>query len=94
MKTIHKFELRPSRYGSMCETVLMDHAAEIIHVAEQDGDIFLWVEVDTNSTRSEYSFEVFGTGHEMLVGASIERKHLGSVLMQSGLVFHVYHRID
>lgn len=42
MKAIHKFELRVDITGTSCESLIIDHAAKVIHVGEQDGNIFIW----------------------------------------------------
>tara|TARA_R110002020_G_scaffold467655_2_gene691409 strand:- start:3243 stop:3530 length:288 start_codon:yes stop_codon:yes gene_type:complete len=95
MKTIFKYELHPSDIGSGVFPVTMPHDAKYLHVGAQGEQIFIWAEVDTESTTLEHTFEVFGTGHEMREDMAVERNHIGSLMMHDGaLVFHVYHRIN
>ena len=57
------------------------------HIAEQNGKITLWCEVNTNREPQEYVFHVFGTGWD--VPSNVD--YLGSVLMNQGAyVWHVY----
>lgn len=95
MKTIYKYELHPSDIGAGVFPVMMPHDAKILHVGAQGGDMFIWAEIDTESSVIEYHFEVFGTGHEMKVDMGVERNHVGSLMMHGGaLVFHVYRRTN
>lgn len=95
MKTIFKYELKPRPTTSLVAPVMMPHDAKYLHVGAQGDRMFIWAEVDTESSTLEHTFEVFGTGHEMYVDMGIERNHIGSLMMHDGaLVFHVYHRTN
>lgn len=61
-------------------------------IAEQAGDVFMWVErsTDTQNDSEGRCFEVFGTGHEM---EPKNRKFLKTVHHSSGLVLHYYELI-
>ena len=95
MKVIYKYELHPSDVGTGVFPVVMPHDAKYLHVGAQGNQMFIWVEVDTESSTLEHTFEVFGTGHKMYEDMGVERKHIGSLMMSDGaLVFHVYHRTN
>lgn len=95
MKTIFKYELNPSDVGTGVFPVIMPHDAKYLHVDAQGERMFIWAEVNTESSEIEHNFEVFGTGYEMIEDMGVDRKHIGSLMMCSGtLVFHVYHRIN
>lgn len=95
MKTIYKYELHPSEIGTGVFPVMMPHDAKYLHVDAQGDQIFIWAEIDTESSLLEHHFEVFGTGSEMQVDMGVERKYVGSLMMHNGaLVFHVYHRLN
>jgi len=95
MRTIFKYELKGVCHQNMVEPVLMPHDARFLHVGSQGDSMFIWAEVDTESSELEFNFEVFGTGHEMVEDMGIARIHIGSLIMNEGaLVFHVYHRFN
>jgi len=95
MKTIFKYELKPRPTTNLVAPVMMPHDAKYLHVGSQGGCMYIWAEVDTESSTLEHTFEVFGTGYEMYVDIGVEREHVGSLMMNDGaLVFHVYHRIN
>lgn len=62
----------------------------VVSVGEQDGRVTAWVEVlDVNEyTGSTHRLQLayFATGQYISEGAT----YIGTVLMQSGLVWHVY----
>jgi len=75
--------------------MLMPQDAKYLHVGAQGDQMFIWAEVDTDSSMIEHTFEVFSTGSEMYENMGVERRHIGSFMMNDGaLVFHVYHRTN
>ena len=95
MKTIFKYELKPVCHQNLTEPVMVPHDAKYLHVGSQGEQMFIWAEVDTESSVIEHNFEVFSTGSEMQVDMGVDRSHIGSLMMYDGsLVFHVYHRIN
>ena len=65
--------------------------SKIIHVAEQSGKLCIWVEIYSNSSESRSEPRTIlskGTGPEYEEDGREE--HIGTVLMSSGLVWHVY----
>lgn len=81
MKTIYKYEVRP--------TMLLPEGARILYVGSQNGvEVFLWVEVDTEAKCEEREFYIFGTGHP--VKADVPLHYIGTTQTEVGLVWHVY----
>jgi hypothetical protein len=66
--------------------VMPEHALPL-SVAEQDGALYLWAEVNTDAPFSPREFKVRGTGHPL---HGNEGKYIGTVVMKNGLVWHVY----
>jgi hypothetical protein len=65
-------------------------AYNIIHVAEKHGNLCVWVMVNPNAKEKPVRFLVRGTGHGF---TGEEGKHVGSVVMKNGLVWHVFRPI-
>lgn len=96
MITVHKYPIRMFELF----TILMPAGAEVIHVAMQNDEPFMWVRVDTNMKLRAYNFGVFGTGHDLNTNSDPHSPdynpvalapHLGSFMMQGGaLVFHLF----
>lgn len=66
--------------------------AEILHVGEQQGELFLWIMVFAGGAQAEnepVEICVTGTGNIIDPGATY-LDHLGTVQMANGLVFHAF----
>ena len=85
--TIYKYAL--SIYD--VQSVFMPKGAEILSVANQNGALCLWAIVRPNEPMEERDIELFGTGQEMPVGISVERKFIGTVAIDP-FVWHVFER--
>jgi hypothetical protein len=73
---------------------MMQKGAEIIHIAEQYGDICMWAIVDTDAEQEKRCFNIVETGHEIYNDMGINRKYIGSVHLDGGsFVFHIFERI-
>jgi len=84
MQVIYKYPLDIT--GTQEFTLPEDHT--ILKVAEQNGSLFLWAQVDTYSENMTGQIVIVGTGHELdMYGYH----YLDSVLMDSGLVWHVFY---
>ena len=95
MKTIFKYELKISGRKNLTEAVTMPWDARYLYVGAQGDQMFIWAEVNTESSITEHNFEIFGTGDELQCDMGVDRCHIGSLMMFDGsLVFHVYHRIN
>jgi len=83
MNVIYKYELDITRKQSIEVPI----GCEILKVAEQNGGLFVWARVDTESEINKLPFVIYGTGHEIdMYGFT----HIDSVLMANGLVWHVF----
>ena len=87
-KQIWKYTISPK------ESLAMPKGAEVLTVQTQNGDICLWALVDPQNKLEERYFEVYGTGHDIYCDMGIERKYIGTVQLNNGLVFHVFERIS
>ena len=86
-KTIYRVNVRlhSATYHEMPED------AKIIHVGEQGGEVYLWYEFDIYAPLVTRRFGVLPTGC-----AEVDKDtyvHRGTVIMQSGLVWHVYETV-
>ncbi len=90
-RSVYKHEL--NRYGTTGLFIARD--AKVVHVGEQDGNVFLWQESDQENYDSiPRHFHIFGTGHTMPEdNSSVRFQHVGTVQMTSGLVWHVYEEV-
>lgn len=68
-------------------TIPMPRFARPIAVAEQAGALCLWAEVDANEPLVNRDIHIRGTGNPLLGN---EGRHIGSVVMSYGLVWHCY----
>lgn len=80
-------------------TVFSGPIGEVIHVGEQDGELFVWIlHYDTSGNPyNEFVFKVFGTGHSIEEPtyfnsevSGTQQKHIGTVQMKNGLVWHIF----
>lgn len=88
MRTIHKYPLQLLPEGHTIYVLPAD--ARVLRFAEQRGDLFMWVDLDTAAPKAQRAFRVFGTGHELpqheLPGGAT---HRGSC-EQGSFVWHLY----
>lgn len=84
MTTIYKFRLGQG----VSNALSMPTGAELLHVGEQMGELYLWARVDTSRVYENRELVVAGTG--WLEGTPARGQHIGSVQMSSGLVWHVF----
>jgi len=83
MKTIFKYKVFK---GTMLRLPL---GYKVVHVDFQDGEMTLWVEQNTDNTKYDVYFEVFGTGWEI----PGDMRYVGTAISLSGFVWHVYKAI-
>jgi hypothetical protein len=84
MQTVWKYTLPVSDIAMQS----MPLNAEVIHVAEQHGQLCMWALVRPSNPQVMRHFRIAGTGHP--ISNEIQR-HVGSVLLADGdLVFHVF----
>ena len=87
METIYKYELEVKDFQS----IEMPKGAEILSVQSQAGIICIWAKVDTESTKRKRSFEIYGTGQEIIEKNINQRKYLATIQLMGGrLVYHIF----
>lgn len=70
------------------QRIEMPAGAQILHVAEQHGELCMWALVDPDEPPVAHRFTVIGTGH---IAPSRPAAYVGSALMLGGsLVWHVF----
>ena len=87
VRVVHKYKISLSDFN-----MFLVKSSVILDIAEQDGDVFMWVErpADGNIDCVGRQFEVFGTGHDIPPKA---RKFIKTLHHSSGLVLHYYELI-
>lgn len=83
MKRIFKYVIAPTEISSSVR-VTMNEDAEVIHIAEQNGMLCLWVISDPVKQLRERSFYICGTGHPVF-----GLKYLGTAHCKP-FVWHVF----
>lgn len=79
-KTIRKYKLTQDFEG-------LPKGAEILHVGEGHGDLYVWAIVDPSAPIVPRKIEVLGTGWNL---GEAEVEFLGTVQMANGLVWHLF----
>lgn len=82
MRTIWKFPLKITDY----QWIEVPLESEILSVQSQHGQLCLWAEVDSDSSKSRWTVYVIGTGNPL---PEMHGTHVGSVIMNP-FVWHVY----
>jgi len=82
MKTIWKFPLELKGVQNLS----LPCGSEVLHVAIQNQEIFLWALVDTSMPSERREIEMIGTGNEI---PDEERKYISTVV-HNDLVWHVF----
>lgn len=84
MKQIWKYPITPNTSTTMS----MPAGAKILSVHEQHGYVCMWALVEPKNELENRSFEVFGTGHDIV---DIDMDYLGMASLDGGsLIFHVF----
>lgn len=86
MITVHKYRIALYEVSDT-RNVSMPRGAELLHVGEQDGQVDVWARVDTEAEYVSRAFVLVGTGFELNAHAG---RHVGTVQMRDGLVWHVF----
>jgi len=88
--TIWKFEL----VRALRQVISMPTGAQIIDAKVQENGIMaIWALVNPENKKQNRDIEIYGTGHEIRKEAGTNLYHRGTVIMDDGLVFHVFERI-
>lgn len=70
--------------------VPMQTGAKILRAHEQDGALCLWFYCDPNAEVIHRGIRIAGTGHPIEFSGDSNPVFIGTVLMQSGLVWHLF----
>jgi len=81
MKTIYKYQIYP--YQTVYN---LPEGSDILKAGVQDGEIYIWAEVDPDQPLKEGTILVVGTGHEL---PDRELGYIDTVFLDD-LVFHIY----
>lgn len=84
MRTIYKYPLIVGFNG-----ISLPLEAEVVHIAEQNGQLQMWVEQADCGPLSQRQFNVYGTGHYIY---NDNEMHLATVIV-GDFVWHVYENI-
>lgn len=82
MKTIYKYPVHPA--------IDLPMDAEIIDFSEQNGILYLWALVDTNTIIEKRNFLYLGTGYEIPLEPETEFKYIKTTHAKNGLVWHLF----
>mgnify|MGYP000221082942 CR=1 FL=1 len=86
MKSVYKYTLQ---VNDEWQKVRIPGQSKIVHVAQQEnGSVCFWALVDNTIGDDIRSFRIYGTGHQ-----TPESGYIGTALMHSGLVWHVFERL-
>jgi hypothetical protein len=87
MRTIHKHQLEITDE----QTVNIKGFNGFLKVAEQEGNLCLWYLVNSEDHYNyTYNINIVGTGHVITKSHIHQGSYLDSVVMGSGLVWHVF----
>ena len=73
------------------QAVIMPEGAEILSVGSKAENLVLWAKVDPAKDKCVRSIEVFGTGQPIPSDMGVDRKFIGTVVMDY-YVWHVFER--
>lgn len=74
------------------QEVSLPQGAEILHVREQFGALFMWFKCNPNAPPMPHTILICGTGHPAPNG---EAKYLGTGHLANGsLILHVFEKLD
>ena len=86
MKTIYKYVLEIKE----TQTVSLTRGARILSVANQDGKLCLWVQVETEEENEYWSIAIYGTGNPL---PEYPGAFIGTVIIEP-YVWHVFIHLD
>lgn len=69
--------------------------SKILKVAEQNGELFVWYIFDYDNLKKKewLTFYVYGTGKPIDTYDVRTRKHIDTILMSTGFVWHIFQAI-
>ena len=84
MRIIFKYPICIGR-----NTLSLPKGSKILHVAEQRGQLCMWIEQDTTKPQVYRNFQVYGTGKSFGSDRAVEPTFVGTALVND-FVWHVY----
>ena len=88
MYVIYKWELGEVE----SQQLLIPEDRRIIHIGEQGERLYLWVLGRKDSDQVPCNIFIYGTGQDV-DERILDQKHLKTVQMSSGLVWHIFEEI-
>jgi hypothetical protein len=85
---IWKYELRVTDI----QAVEMPKDAELLSVANQNGELCMWAKVDADQTIEARYIEIIGTGNPIPQDMGVDRRFIGTALINP-FVWHVFERV-
>jgi len=82
MRRVYKYPIPRSRSSF---SIILPATWKFLRVSFQQENLFLWAEVDPEAVMREYSFSLYGTGHDIGPG----RTYL-TTYDDGPFVFHLY----
>jgi hypothetical protein len=71
-------------------SLTIPQGAWFLHVSEQDGFLCVWFGCDPTAPEEKRTFSVLATGYDQI---PIRTRYIGTAVMQSGLVWHVFEHL-
>lgn len=85
MRIIQRTQIMPVAFGSVGQVVQLTEGARIIHFGRQDGDLFIWVELNPDAPKAVFMFRVMGAGLPIK-----DNWHHRGTCSDDGFVWHLY----
>ena len=73
------------------QEVTMPDGAELLSVANQDGNLCLWAMVDPSKEKRRRYIEIIGTGNPIFTDMGVDREFIGTAVVDP-FVWHVFER--
>ena len=73
------------------QEVTMPDGAELLSVANQDGNLCLWAMVDPSKEKRRRYIEIIGTGNPIFTDMGVDREFIGTAVVNP-FVWHVFER--
>lgn len=89
MKTIYKYTVDLSHLTGLA----LPPSAKVLRFGTQEGDMFIWVELDTQEPTEERFFQIIGTGHPLPELEGRIAEYVGTA-DQGPFVWHLYELVE
>lgn len=88
MEVVYKYPLKHFSHRLDSHTLELPNTAQIMDIAFQDGELFLWALIDTRHPEAAYEVIVAGTGREIEV--DIRGRLYSKTIHRDGFVWHFF----